>query len=387
VRVLALNAYHGGSHRDFIDRWSGGSRHAFTVLTLPPRHWKWRMRHAAVHFASEAQRLTDGGATFDAVVCTDMLNLAEFAGLCPAPIARLPRIAYFHENQLAYPTRGAPDERDAHYALTNLTTALAADRAWFNSAFNRDSMVDGLAALVDRMPDHRPFDALHRVRSSSEVQPPPIGDDAFAERPRVREPGQIRLAWAARWEHDKGPATLFAALGLLAERGVEFRVSVLGEQRPDADGLFGRARAALGDRIDAWGFLPDRTAYLAALRRADVFISTASHEFFGIAAVEAVAAGAMPVVPGSLAYPETLAGADGSASFHDGSAASVAGLVGRAAARLAAAGAPWPDAPTARALADRIAPLAASRRVPDLDVALERTVGAALDSGGPSATL
>ena len=51
MRVLALNPYHGGSHRAFLDGWMANSRHRFTLLTLPAHHWKWRMRHAAVTFA------------------------------------------------------------------------------------------------------------------------------------------------------------------------------------------------------------------------------------------------------------------------------------------------------------------------------------------------
>jgi len=35
-------------------------------------------------------------------------------------------------------------------------------------------------------------------------------------------------------------------------------------------------------------------------------VSTAKHEFFGVAAVEAMAAGAIPVFPNALSYPELI---------------------------------------------------------------------------------
>ena len=86
------------------------------------------MRHAAVWFAQQVRTLADDERRFDAVFCTDMLNLAEFRGLAPAEIASLPTVVYFHESQLVYPDQSA-EERDLHYAFTNFTTAVSADAA------------------------------------------------------------------------------------------------------------------------------------------------------------------------------------------------------------------------------------------------------------------
>ena len=47
-----------------------------------------------------------------------------------------------------------------------------------------------------------------------------------------------------------------------------------------------------------------RDAYAALLSRADVAVSTATNEFFGIAMVEASYAGCWPLVPDRLAYQE-----------------------------------------------------------------------------------
>ncbi len=44
LRVLALEAYYGGSHKAFLDGWIADSRHDWTLLTLPDSKWKWRMR-------------------------------------------------------------------------------------------------------------------------------------------------------------------------------------------------------------------------------------------------------------------------------------------------------------------------------------------------------
>lgn len=367
LRLLALDAYHGGSHRALLRGWQQRSRHAFTVLTLPGRRWKWRMRHAAITFADALRERVAAGERWDALWCTDMLSLAECVGLSPAPVQRLPRIAYFHENQLTFPPRPgeAHDPRDLHFAFTNLTTCLAADEVWWNSAYNRDAFLEALAALLARMPDHAPRDAVARVRARSRVAPP--GIDA-PRRHGPRPPGPLRILWPHRWEHDKGPALLFAALAGLAARGVDFRVSVVGQRFREAPVEFARARLELGDRIDRWGHLP-RVDYEAALLDADVVLSTARHEFFGIAVLEAVAAGCLPLVPRALAYPETLG--DDPRWFHDGTAVGIADRLtaladARARGPLAAgpereaiaAAHAWPA--RARAMDDAVAALLAS---------------------------
>jgi glycosyltransferase involved in cell wall biosynthesis len=232
-----------------------------------------------------------------------MLNLAEFRGLCRSAVGRLPAIAYFHENQLTYPAR-QEDPRDLHFAFTNLTTALAADRVWFNSAFHRDSFLTAIDDLVHRMPDYRPLDAAATIRAKASVRSPGIEPALGVESHRPRPAGPLRILWVARWEHDKNPELFFQALTHLLQHGCDFRVSVLGESFDDAPACFAEARRKWAERIDHGGYLPDRRQYWEALEHADVVVSTADHEFFGIAVVEAVAAGCYPVLPNRLAYPE-----------------------------------------------------------------------------------
>jgi glycosyltransferase involved in cell wall biosynthesis len=116
----------------------------------------------------------------------------------------------------------------------------------------------------------------------------------------------LRILWAARWEHDKDPETFFDAIARLQACGADFRLSVIGEQFNQVPPVFQTAREQFADRIDRWGYQETRADYRAALTEADVFVSTAKHEFFGISAVEAAAAGAMPVLPDRLAYPEVF---------------------------------------------------------------------------------
>lgn len=323
MKILALEPYFGGSHKAFLDGWSARSQHEWEIIGLPAYKWKWRMRHAAITMANDVAARIGEGATWDALFCSDMLNLAELLGLVPEAVCRLPTVVYFHENQLTYP-RGAETDRDLHFAFTNLTTALAADSVWFNSKYHRDSFLEALREFLSRMPDYQPVSAVDAIREKSYVQPPGIA--TFT--PQLdRKPGPLRILWAARWESDKNPETFFLALELLQNAGVDFRLSVLGESFENVPTVFEQARRLFSDRVDHWGFQPSHEAYGDTLCQSDVVVSTAIHEFFGIAVAEAVAAGAIPLVPRSLAYPELL-GLDRDAGavvfFHDGTAENVA---------------------------------------------------------------
>nr|WP_283251121.1 glycosyltransferase [Rhabdothermincola salaria] len=113
------------------------------------------------------------------------------------------------------------------------------------------------------------------------------------------------VLWNHRWEYDKAPEDFFAALHALADQGVAFEVAVAGESFRVVPPAFAEARDRLGPRIVHFG-TADRAGYVDLIGRADVVVSTARHEFFGIAVVEAMAAGASAVLPRRLAYPELV---------------------------------------------------------------------------------
>jgi len=317
MRILALEPYYGGSHKAFLDGWSAGSEHEWTILSLAPYKWKWRMRHSAVTFARQSRELLAEGQNWDLIFCSDMFNLAEFLGLAAGTISALPKIIYFHENQLTYPVR-FESERDYQFAMTNMTTALAADSVWFNSAFHRDSFLQALEVFLKKMPDYQPLEVVDQIAEKALVYPPGIADIHSGG---SREAGPVRILWAARWEHDKRPEDFFEALAILKNKGIDFRISVIGEQFRDMPEIFESAHKTFAEHIDRWGFQQSRVEYEDALLEADVVVSTAEHEFFGISIVETIAAGAYPLLPKRLAYPEVLQArhrADTGEFFYDG---------------------------------------------------------------------
>ena len=357
MKILALEPYHAGSHAAFLDGWIRHSRHEITRLTLPAHHWKWRMRHAAVTFAERADELPRNGEAFDAVWCSSMLDLAAFRGLAAGPLRDCPAVVYFHENQLTYPDPYR-DERDLHFALTHVTSALAAIRSgggvWWNSAYHRDAFLGALEPLLKTMPGRELDHASKRIREHSLVLPPGIDLPSASPRasPHTSPHGAqngggnnpLRIVWAARWEHDKGPELLEQTLDALHARSIEFRVDVLGESFANRPAAFDRIRAKHRDRIDRFGYAAERDAYLAALSEGDVFLSTAKHEFFGIAAVEAAAVGCRIAAPRGLAYEEVFGNA---ATYHAATSTSAADAVmtaaegGEAGVRQAAARHAW----------------------------------------------
>lgn len=304
MHILAIEPYFGGSHQAFLKGWIAHSRHSFELLTMPPRKWKWRMRGAAVEFAEQVRALDQ---SWDLLFASDFLDLAAFAGMLPHLAAKTPLVAYFHENQLAYPVQ-VEDERDYQFAFTNLTTCLAADAVLFNSRFNMESFLSESADLLRRMPDEIPDWAPARIRAKARVQPVGVDLGAFdtAILAGAERSGPLRILWNHRWEHDKNPEAFFDVLFALEDAGCDFELAVIGERFRASPAVFERARQRLSDRIVAWGFQPSREEYVRVVANCDVVVSTAYHEFFGVSIVEAVYAGCLPLLPSRLSYPELL---------------------------------------------------------------------------------
>ena len=317
MKVLALEPYYGGSHQAFLETWIEGSRHEWNCLKLPPHHWKWRMRHASVTLAERAEQLWRDGGRWDVVFCSDMLSLAEWKGLAPS-LATLPAVAYFHENQLTYPVRHQHD-RDFHFGMSNITTMLAADQTWFNSEFHRQDFCSAAETWLRRMPDHAPLASRSQLLQASVVETP--GCPPIRTRRQRVETGPLHIAWAARWEHDKGPQTFCDAIERLLKEQVDFQLSVMGQVFEETPACLQRLQSILPDsQRRAWGWQP-LPQYRKTLETCDVFVSTAEHEFFGLAVLEAIAAGARPLLPRRLSYPELLARSDHQGHFfYDGGA-------------------------------------------------------------------
>ena len=114
------------------------------------------------------------------------------------------------------------------------------------------------------------------------------------------------MLWNQRWEYDKDPETMLRALYGLTDEGLRFRVALAGENFRVAPAEFDEARSRLGDRLVHYGYVESEAEYAGLLHRADIVLSTAIHEFFGVSVVEAIYCGCLPVLPKRLNYPELI---------------------------------------------------------------------------------
>ncbi len=297
--VLLIEPYYGGSHRIWADGVVSHCGHPVDLITHPARWWKWRMRGAAVTLAERCADLTRPPA---AVLMSDMVDVAAFRTFARPYLGDAPVGVYFHETQLGYPD-SPQTTSDVHFAVTNWTSALAADRVYFNSEFHRRSFFDETPRLLRHFPDLTHEHLIAGAAAKAQVLE--VGVDLSWVEPTAVGDGPVRIVWNHRWEHDKDPQAFFAAVDVLAGEGLDFEVVVLGENFRVAPDEFAAAAARHGDRILHMG-LADLDAYRKWLNSADVVVSTALQEFFGVSVVEGMAAGCMPVLPARLSYPELV---------------------------------------------------------------------------------
>jgi glycosyltransferase involved in cell wall biosynthesis len=302
-KILALEPYYGGSHRLFLDGLAGVLPGGMDLITLPARKWKWRMRLSGPWLATELGKIPDPDR-YAALLCSTFVDVAALKGMMPEWARRLPIHTYFHENQFAYPVQ-IENERDLHFALTNVTTALASDRLAFNSAYNLETFLAGCRQLLKKAYDMHLPQVEAAVRAKSVIIHPGQDFRLIDQTGSVGGQGETPvIIWNHRWEHDKNPEQFFAVLFELEKRNIAFQLVVLGESFRNQPPVFAEARTKLKQRIIKFGYAESRREYVQWLRRGDVVLSTAGHEFFGISVIEAVRAGCRPLLPNRLSYPE-----------------------------------------------------------------------------------
>lgn len=309
MRVLLIEPYYAGSHRAWADGWAESSEHDVHLITHEAEFWRWRMRGGAVTLAEDVAAWVAEHGRPDALVVSDMIDLAAFLGLTRRVLSPdTPVVLYMHENQLTHPL-GPGQRDDESLLLVNWKNVLSADAVWWNSDFHRTGFFAEAERLLNRQADRKHLHLLAGAETRSMVLPVGVHTAGLIAAERSEDTsddaGPPLILWNQRWDHDKNPGAVFRALVKMAEAGIDFRFALAGENQRVDPQEFDWVQDVLRDRIVHVGHAP-RAEYEELLLRSDVVVSAAHHEFFGISIVEAVAAGAVPVLPHRLSYPEVI---------------------------------------------------------------------------------
>ncbi len=168
MRILLVEPWLDGSHRQWAEGYQRASRHEVHIIGLPGQLWRWRLRGGAVPLAAEVADWIDRHGCPDLLMFSGLVDGAHLLGLARRQLGATPVVVYQHESQLVYPTTSGPDQEAA---LRNWMSWCAADAVLFNSEYHRGAVAERLPAFVAQLPDqsHLPF--VESVLARFEVLP------------------------------------------------------------------------------------------------------------------------------------------------------------------------------------------------------------------------
>lgn len=307
MKILVLEPFFTGSHKQWALGFQQSFPHPVEIISLPGRHWKWRMYGGAVSLAQEFLALKERP---DLILATSMLDLSTFLALTRKKSQGIPVALYFHENQITYPW--SPDDpdpqlkRDNHYGFINYTSALAADQIFFNSEYHLHSFIESLPGFLRQFPDHKSMETIEGIRAKSKVLYLGLNLSAFDQhRVEVKNEKPI-LLWNHRWEYDKNPEVFYDVLCYLRKMQLDFQLVLLGESYKDSPAVFQKIQKTFSSEILHVGYAESFAAYANWLWQADILLVTSNQDFFGGSVVEAIYCECIPLLPDRLAYPEHI---------------------------------------------------------------------------------
>lgn len=312
--ICLVEPYAGGSHALLVNFVTQHYPSQVDTFLMGPKKWGWRLRASALSFS---QSIPPGhGHNYSLLLCTSMLNLAEFLALRPDFLGTR-KLLYFHENQLTYPTQaqGAHEERDYYFGHANMVSAMVADVVLWNSRFNFTSFLQAIPHLIASIPfqsqDKPDIKRIcENIRAKSFVVYFPLQVPLVP--PPLKAPQEpMCIGFPHRWEFDKNPDEFVQVIKQLHESECVFTIKVFGGENFQGLDIPGHFRQSIphlreGTLVHC-GRIASRHDYLQALASCDVVVSTSVHEFFGISMVEASRLGVKVLCPKRLSYPELFA--------------------------------------------------------------------------------
>lgn len=305
MKVLLVEPWMAGSHLAWAEGYQRSSELDVDIIGLPGQLWRWRLQGGAAPLAERLRAQVRLNGPPDLLLCSGLVDVAQLLGLTRDVIpSTVPVVTYQHESQLVYPT----GDRDRSACLAEWSSWLASDRVFFNSSYHREAVRQALPSFLQQLPDDSHVELMDDVLRRFEILPVGVDlswtDGAIKGRKGEDSAAPVIL-WPHRWEDDKDPEAFGRALDRLVTDGLDHRLILAGEEPTVGSSRRDPLMERHAERVIAVG--PFSTEeYRRHLASADLVVSCAKHEFFGVAVVEAVAAGCHPVVPQALAYPEVL---------------------------------------------------------------------------------
>ena len=308
MKILIIEPYFTGSHKQWAESFKRNSSHKIKILSLKGQFWKWRMHGGAITLAKMFNAMD---WLPDLIFATDMLDLNTFLSLTRNKSNGIPAAIYFHENQLSYPwspsDRDIKNKRDSHYGFINYSSALAADKVFFNSEFHMKSFFNALIPFLKKFPDCQELDTVNVIKKKSEVLY--LGMDLRRFRNHTFERDlKPNILWNHRWEYDKNPQSFFSVLKKVKNEGNDFGLVILGENFSKSPKVFEESKKEFVNQIVHWGYVDSFEEYAKLLWKSHIIPVTSNQEFFGGSVMEAIYCGVWPILPNRLTYPELLPG-------------------------------------------------------------------------------
>lgn len=300
-KIALVEPFLTGSHQKWAEGLKKHSSHSIDIYGMPGRFWKWRMHGGAI---SLAQKILDAKKAYDVFLCSDFLNLALFKSLLAPHYPTAKYYLYFHENQICYPWSPSDQDtnlkRDRHYGFINYTSALIADKVFFNSDFHRQIFLSALPSFLGQFPDNKGLENTQIIAQKSQTLS--LAIDLPTLNPNTKKIPQTIL-WNHRWEYDKNPDTFFQILKNIQDQSIPFQLIILGEQTQKYPKIFDWAKNQFSKEIIHFGYTPSKSDYWVLLQQAAILPVTSNQDFFGISVVEAMHANVYPLLPNRLAFP------------------------------------------------------------------------------------
>ena len=306
MKILIIEPYFTGSHKQWAEGYKKHSSHNIKILSLKGQFWKWRMHGGAITLAKIFNAMD---WLPDLIFVTDMLDLNTFLSLTRNKSNGIPAAIYFHENQLSYPwspdDRDIKNKRDSHYGFINYSSALVADKVFFNSESHMKSFLDALFPFLKQFPDYQELETIDIIKEKSEVLF--LGMDLTRFREYALNKGsRPNILWNHRWEYDKNPQYFFRVLKRVKNESNDFGLVILGENFSKSPKVFEESKKEFVNQIVHWGYVDSFEEYAKWLWKSHIIPVTSNQEFFGVSVMEAMYCDVWPIVPNRLTYPELI---------------------------------------------------------------------------------